>query len=193
MSNLLRPALVMTALMTLLTGLAYPLAMTGVATAIAPEAATGSLITKAGTIIGSALIGQDFTGPGYLHPRPSASSYNAAATGASNLGPTSAALVASVKTHRAAYQTANGQDAPIDAVTASASGLDPDISPDNATAQAGRIAKARGVDPALVQKVIDQATQGRFLSLYGLPRVNVLMTNMALDAALPAVPPVATN
>ncbi len=193
MSNLIRPALVMTALMTLLTGLAYPLAMTGVASAIAPAAATGSLITKDGVVIGSSLIGQDFTNPGYLHPRPSASAFNAAGTGASNLGPASAALVSAVKDRRAAYQAENGQDAPIDAVTTSASGLDPDISPENATAQAARIAKARGVDSALVQKIIDDATQGPFLGLYGLPRVNVLETNMALDAALPPVPPAATN
>ena len=193
MSNLIRPALVMTALMTLLTGLTYPLAMTGIAGVIAPAAATGSLITQNGEVIGSSLIGQDFKSPGYLHPRPSASAYNAASTGASNLGPTSAPLVASVKDRRAAYLAENGQDAPIDAVTASASGLDPDISPENATAQTGRIAEARGVDTALVQKVIDAAIQGRFLGLYGLPRVNVLATNMALDAALPAVLPAAGN
>jgi K+-transporting ATPase ATPase C chain len=193
MSNLLRPALVMTALMTLLTGLAYPLAMTVVANAIAPSAATGSLITKDGVVIGSTLIGQNFTNPGYLHPRPSASDYNAAATGASNLGPTSAALVAAVKDRRAAYLAENGAQAPIDAVTTSASGLDPDISPENATDQAARIAKARGVDAAQVQKIIDDATEGPFLGIYGLPRVNVLETNMALDAALPPVPPAATN
>ena len=193
MSNLIRPAFVMTALMTLLTGLAYPLAMTGVANAIAPAAATGSLITQNGVVIGSPLIGQDFTNPGYLHPRPSASAWNAASTGASNLGPTSAALVASVKDRRAAFQTENGQDAPIDAVTASASGLDPDISPENARAQAARIAKARGVDPTVVLQIIDWATQGRFLGLYGLPRVNVLETNIALDAALPPVPPAPSN
>ena len=185
MLSQLRPALTMMALMTLLTGVAYPLSMTGIAGLVAPDAAAGSLITRDGVVIGSSLIGQDFTQPGYLHPRPSASAYNATGTGASNLGPTSAALVTAVKERQAAYEAAFGVAAPIDAVTTSGSGLDPHISVANATAQATAIATARGVDAAAVQAVIDDATEGRFLGLYGERFVNVLAANLALDAAFP--------
>lgn len=181
----LRPAISLMALFTLLTGLAYPLAMTGVAQGLFPAAANGSLVLQGDRVIGSALIAQPFVGPGYLHPRPSASGWTAAGTGASNLGPTSAALIAEVAERRAAWETLNGQPAPIDAVTASGSGLDPHISPEAAQAQAGRIAAARGADVAAVHALIAGATVGRTLWLYGAPRVNVLETNLALDAAFP--------
>jgi K+-transporting ATPase ATPase C chain len=184
----LRPALSLTLLFTLLTGLAYPLAMTGAAQALFPAAANGSLIETDGTVIGSALIAQPFAGDAWLHPRPSASGWNAAGTGASNLGPTSAALIAQVAERRAAWEAANGTSAPIDAVTASGSGLDPDISVETALAQANRIAAARGADPAAVRDLIEAATEGPFLGLYGESRVNVLLTNIALDEAFPLPP-----
>lgn len=181
----LRPAITLTLGFTLLTGLAYPLAITGAAQALFPAQANGSLIENDGTVVGSALIAQAFTGAGYLHPRPSASDYGATPSGASNLGPTNAALIASVAERRAAYRAENGVDAPIDAVTTSASGLDPDISPENAAAQAARIATARNADPAAVQALIAQHTQMPLLGLYGDPVVNVLQTNLALDASFP--------
>lgn len=181
----LRPAISLTVMFTLLTGLAYPLAMTGAAQALFPAAANGSLVRQGDTVIGSSLVAQAFTGPGYLHPRPSASGWNAAGTGASNLGPTSAALIATVAERRAAWEALNGQPAPIDAVTASGSGLDPHISPEAALAQAERIAAARGADVAAVRALIDGATVGQTLWLYGEHSVNVLETNLALDAAFP--------
>lgn len=181
----LRPAITLTIGLTLLTGLAYPLAMTGLAQALFPGAANGSLITRADAVVGSALVAQPFTGARYLHPRPSASDWNAAGTGASNLGPTSALLVAAVQERRAVWEAANGAAAPIDAVTASGSGLDPHVSPETALAQAGRIAAARGADPAAVRALIAGRVEGRALWLYGEPRVNVLQANLALDAALP--------
>ena len=181
----LRPAITLTALFTLLTGLGYPLAMTGLAQGLFPDAANGSLILQDDTVIGSTLVAQGFTGPGYLHPRPSASGWNAAGTGASNLGPTSAALIETVAARRAAWEALNGQPAPIDAVTASGSGLDPHISPQTALAQAQRIAAARGADVAAVRTLIEGASLGRTLWLFGEPRVNVLETNLALDAAFP--------
>ena len=192
MLNHLRPALVMTLGMTLLTGLAYPLAMTGIAQAIAPQAANGSLISRNGQTVGSALIGQDFAGPAYLHPRPSASGYGAMPSGASNLAPTSAALAAMVADRRAAWERENGTPAPIDTVTASGSGLDPDISPEAARGQAGRIATARGVPVDKVLAILQAQTAGPWLGLYGESRVNVLLTNLALDEALP-LPPAAGN
>lgn len=184
----LRPALALTLFFILLTGLAYPLTMTGVAQTLFPTAANGSLIDRDGTVIGSGLIAQPFVGAAYLHPRPSASAWNAAGTGGSNLGPTSAALVASVTERRSAFAAENDAPAPIDAVTASGSGLDPDISPENALAQAGRIAEARGADPAAVRALIEGAVKGRLFGLYGEPRVNVLAVNMALDASFPLPP-----
>lgn len=186
----LRPALMLTLIFTLLTGFLYPLAITGLAQALFPAAANGSLVTRGGAVIGSALIAQPFTGAGYLHPRPSAAGWNAAGGGGSNLGPTSAALVAAVAARRAAFGAENGAPAPIDAVTASASGLDPDISPANALAQAGRIAAARRADPAAVRALIGAAVKGPLFGLYGAPRVNVLEVNLALDAALPIAPAV---
>jgi K+-transporting ATPase ATPase C chain len=184
----LRPAIALMAFFTLLTGLAYPLIVTGAAQTLFPAAANGSLIEADGSVIGSSLIAQPFAGDAWLHPRPSASDWNAAGTGASNLGPTSAALIATVAERRAAWETANGATAPIDAVTASGSGLDPHISPENAVAQAARIAAARGVDEGAVRAVIEAATEGPFLGLYGEPRVNVLLTNIALDEAFPMPP-----
>lgn len=185
MLNHLRPALALTLIFTALTGFAYPLAMTGAAQTLFPAAANGSLIEREGTVLGSTLIAQPFAGAAYLHPRPSASGWNAAGTGASNLGPTSAALIATVADRRAAWESANGTAAPIDAVTASGSGLDPDVSVANALGQADRIATARGADPAAVRAVIKGAVEPPFLGLYGEARVNVLLTNIALDAAFP--------
>jgi len=184
----LRPAISLTVLFTLLTGVAYPLAMTGIAQLAFPAAANGSLIERDGTVIGSALIAQPFAGAAWLHPRPSASNWNAAGTGASNLGPTSAALIVAVAERRAAWEAENGAAAPIDAVTMSGSGLDPDISPATALAQADRIAAARGADPAAIRALIEGAFQGRTLGLYGEPSVNVLLTNIALDEAFPMAP-----
>lgn len=184
----LRPAIALTLFFTLLTGLAYPLAITGIAQSLFPAAANGSLIERDGITVGSSLIAQPFSGTGYLRPRPSASAWNAAGTGASNLGPTSAALIADVAKRRADWEALNGAPAPIDAVTSSGSGLDPDISPETALAQADRIAAARGADPAAIKALIAGAVQGRTLGLYGEPRVNVLLTNIALDDAFP-IPP----
>ncbi|MBH0239062.1 potassium-transporting ATPase subunit KdpC [Methylobrevis albus] len=184
----LRPAVALTVFFTLLTGLAYPLVMTGAAQAMFPTAANGSLIDRDGTIIGSELIAQPFAGEAWLHPRPSASGWNAAGTGASNLGPTSAALIATVAERRTAWEAANGTAAPIDAITASGSGLDPHISPETALAQAGRIAAVRGAEAGAVRGVIAAGIEGPFLGLYGEPRVNVLLTNIALDAAFPFPP-----
>jgi len=188
----LRPAITLTIGFTLLTGLAYPLAMTGIAQTLFPAAANGSLIIQGDTVIGSTLIGQGFATPSYLHPRPSASGWNAASTGASNLGPTSAALIATVAERRAAWEADNGTPAPIDAVTASGSGLDPDISPETALGQADRIATARAADPAAIRALIEAQVQPAALGLYGEPRVNVLTTNLALDAAFP-LPPAAAG
>ncbi len=184
----LRPAISLTVLFTLLTGVAYPLAMTGIAQLAFPAAANGSLIERDGTVIGSALIAQPFAGAAWLHPRPSASDWNAAGTGASNLGPTSAALIVAVAERRATWEAENGAAAPIDAVTMSGSGLDPDISPATALTQADRIAAARGADPAAIRALIEGAVQGRTLGLYGEPSVNVLLTNIALDEAFPMAP-----
>ncbi|WP_096785900.1 potassium-transporting ATPase subunit KdpC [Rhodobacter sp. CZR27] len=183
----IRPALVMLAAMTLVTGLAYPLAMTGLAAALAPDRAAGSLIRREGQVVGSALIGQAFAQGKYLHPRPSASGWNAAGSSASNLGPTSAALVTAVSERKAAFAAANGAPTPVDAVTTSASGLDPHVSPETALAQATRIATSRGVDPVAVRRLIEARIEPPLLGLWGLPRVNVLAVNLALDAELPAL------
>jgi K+-transporting ATPase ATPase C chain len=192
MLNHLRPALVLLALMTLLTGLAYPLAMTGIATTLLPDRARASLIARDGVIVGSRRVAQGFAAPGYFHPRPSAVDYDAAASGASNLGPTSATLIAAIAERTAAYQSENGVDtAPIDAVTSSGSGLDPDISLADAVAQTPRVAAARGVKAEEVAAIIDREAQGRLLGVFGTPRVNVLVLNLALDEAfpLPSAPP----
>lgn len=185
----IRPAIVATLFFTLLLGVGYPLLVTGVAKVAFPAQAGGSLIRKDGRVIGSALIGQGFTRPEYLHPRPSAAGangYDPTASGGTNLGPLNPALFKQVKAAAEAIRgDAPGTPIPPDAVTSSASGLDPDVSPANAARQAGRIAAARGAAPAEVQKIIDAYTQGRWLGVFGQPRVNVLQTNLALDAALP--------
>lgn len=185
----LRPALVSMGLFTALLGLAYPLAVTGVAQAAFPDQANGSLVRDAkGTVIGSTLIGQPFAAAKYLHPRPSAagSGYDASASSGSNMGPMNEALAQRVKTDADALRAENpGAVIPADAVTTSGSGLDPDISPDYARLQAARIAKARGVPTARVEAVIDAHVQGQLLGFIGQPRVNVLAVNRALDARAP--------
>lgn len=184
----LRPAVSMILIFTAVTGVAYPLAVTGAAQALFPTAANGSLIEKNGTVVGSSLIAQPFAEPGYLHPRASASGWNAAGTGATNLGPTSAALIAQTAEARAAWEALNGAPAPIDAVTTSGSGLDPHISPESAFGQVERIAQARGADPFAVRELITAHVEAPVLGLYGLARVNVLETNLALDAVFPIAP-----
>lgn len=184
----IRPPLSMLAILTALTGLAYPLAMTGLAEVLIPRTAEGSLIERDGHIVGSALIGQAFTDAAYLQPRPSATGYNAAASGATNLAPSNAKLVADVAARTRAFARDNGVAPPIDAVTSSASGLDPDVSPENALSQAARIAEARGVDPAAVRRLIANQVRGRWLGIFGQQRINVLAFNLALDADLPGAP-----
>ncbi|MFI8683726.1 potassium-transporting ATPase subunit KdpC [Brevundimonas diminuta] len=188
MLNYIRPAIVMIALFTGVLGVGYPLAVTGVAQAAFSDQANGSLVRdKAGQVVGSALVGQTFAAPGYLHPRPSAAGdgYDAAASSGSNLGPLNPDLIARVKTDADALQSEAGVKAiPADAVTASASGLDPHISPAYAELQAARIAKARGVGEGQVREVIRQHVEGRTFGVLGQPRVNVLLTNQALDARL---------
>lgn len=186
----IRPAIVMIALFTLILGVAYPLAVTGIAQAAFPAQANGSLVRNGdGQIVGSSLIGQSFAGAGYLHPRPSAAGdgYNAAGSSGSNLGPLNEDLKTRVAESTVAIRIEDGAGAiPADAVTTSASGLDPDISPAYARLQAGRIARARGVSVEEVQKVINRHTQGPLLGFIGQPHVNVLMTNRAIDARFPA-------
>jgi len=186
MLNHIRPAVVMIALFTGVLGVAYPLAVTGVAQAAFPEQANGSLVRdKAGQVVGSALIGQSFAAPGYLHPRPSAAGagYDASASSGANLGPLSPDLIARVKTDADALRAeTGGAVVPADAVTTSASGLDPHISPAYARLQIARIASARGVGEAQVREVIEQHVEGRTFGVLGQPRVNVLLTNRALDA-----------
>ncbi len=185
----IRPALVSMGLFTALLGLAYPLAVTGVAQAAFPAQANGSLVRDAkGVVVGSALIGQAFAQPDYLHPRPSAAGtgYDASASSGSNMGPLNETLAARVKTDANALRAENpGAAIPADAVTTSASGLDPDVSPAYARFQAPRIAKARGVPPAQVEAVIDAQVEDRLLGFIGQPRVNVLAVNRALDARFP--------
>lgn len=191
MKNQLRPALVSVTLFALLTGLLFPALITGIASVAFPSQAHGSLIVgKDGKVVGSALIGQPFAGPEFFHPRPSAagSGYDAASSGGTNLGPTSDKLLKGIGDLASAYRTENGlaKDAPIpaDAVTRSASGLDPHISPENARLQAARVAKARGKSIEEIQKLVDAHTEGRTFGILGDPRVNVLLLNQALQGGI---------
>lgn len=182
----LRPAFVMLGLMVGLTGLAYPLAMTGFAQAVFPEQANASLIERDGQIVGSALVAQDFTAEHYFHPRPSAADFDATASDATNFGPTNAELIADVFARAEAFRAAHDVSVvPIDAVTASGSGLDPHISLQNARLQAGRVAGARGVEPRAVLDLINAHAETPWLGLFGTDRVNVLLLNLALDDTMP--------
>jgi K+-transporting ATPase ATPase C chain len=192
-----RPALVLLLLFTALTGLAYPLAVTGVAALALPFQAAGSLIFRDGKLVGSALIGQNFASANYFQPRPSATStpdpndatktvdapYNASNSSGSNLGPTSKALIDRVSAAADAKRADGWRNPlPADALTTSASGLDPDISPQNALAQVAGVAKARGLDEAKVRALVVAQERNRWLGVIGEPRVNVLALNLALDA-----------
>src|ERR1700742_2795826 len=194
----IRPAILVLVVLTLITGLAYPLAITAIAGVIFPKQAEGSLIERNGQVVGSALIGQEFKSDKYFHGRPSATvapdpndstktvsaPYNAANSGGSNLGPTSKALSDRLKEDVDKLKAENpSQPVPVDLVTTSGSGLDPDISPDAALFQVPRVAKIRNLPEEAVRKLVEQQTQGRLAGLLGEPRVNVLALNLALDAA----------
>ncbi|MGB9151874.1 MAG: potassium-transporting ATPase subunit KdpC [Alphaproteobacteria bacterium] len=191
----IRPAIAFTLLMTLLTGILYPFAMTGVSQMLFPHQANGSLIKQNGKVIGSSLIGQNFTSDKYFHSRPSATTtadpndatktipapYNAANSGGSNLGPTSQSLIDGVKATAQQLHAENAAPIPVDLVTASGSGLDPDITPAAAQFQIPRIAKSRNMPEAKVASLLDQLTQPRTFGILGEPTVNVLKINLALD------------
>ncbi len=184
----LRPAIVLLVLLSAVTGIAYPLLVTGIAQVVFPWQANGSLIVKDGKTVGSALIGQPFDDPKYFWGRPSATSpfpYNAGASSGSNLSPTNPDLVKTVQGRVDALRAAdpgNTAPVPVDLVTASGSGLDPHISPAAALYQLSRVAKARGLAPDVVGQLVEQHTQGRFLGVLGEPGVNVLTLNLALDS-----------
>jgi K+-transporting ATPase ATPase C chain len=196
MSREIRPAIVVLVALTLITGLVYPLAITGIAQVIFPHQANGSLVERDGKVIGSELIGQNFTSDKYFHGRPSATTapdpkdasktiaapYNAANSGASNLGPSNKALVDRVKGDIATLQKENpGKAVPIDLVTTSGSGLDPDISPEAALFQVPRVAKARNLPEDRLRQLVEDKTEGRWFGILGEPRVNVLQLNLAID------------
>ena len=197
MLSQIRPAIVMTVLLTLITGILYPLAMTGIGQAVFPAQASGSLIEKDGKVIGSSLIGQNFTADKYFHGRPSATTdtdpndstktiaapYNADNSGGSNLGPTSKALIDRMKGDVDTLKKESDKPIPVDLVTTSASGLDPDITPAAAEFQIDRVAKARGLTPDVVRTLVQQNTEGRTFGVLGEVRINVLKLNLALDAA----------
>ncbi|MDP3166790.1 MAG: potassium-transporting ATPase subunit KdpC [Hydrogenophaga sp.] len=186
-----RPALVLFAVLSLVTGLLYPFFVTGAAQTVFPAQANGSLIQRNGQAIGSELIGQSFSQPGHFWSRPSATgptAYNAAASGGSNLGPSSPVLAEAVKARIEALRAADPGDAmpvPVDLVTASASGLDPHISLAAARYQVPRVARVRGLAPEAVNRLVDQHTEGAWLGFMGEPRVNVLALNLSLEAARP--------
>lgn len=198
----MRPLLTITVTLLLITAVIYPLAVFGAGQLVFHRQANGSIIAIDGIPVGSSLIGQAFTEPQYFHPRPSAAAYDAAASTGSNLGPTSALLingvhnaadpaqdVAGIKDRVAAFRKENGLSAdvkvPADAVTASASGLDPDISPATARLEVARVARARGATVADIRALVDQYTEGALLGFIGQPRVNVLKLNLALDKRFP--------
>ena len=188
MKNLLRPAIVLFILLTAITGVAYPLLITAIAQTAFPEEANGSVIVKDGKQIGSSLIGQSFSDPAYFWGRPSATAptpYNGAASGGSNLGPLNPALAESVKGRIEALKTADPENKlpiPADLVTASASGLDPHISPAAAEYQIERIARARQLEPAQIKTLVTRYTEDRQWGIFGAPRINVLALNLALDS-----------
>jgi len=188
----LKPAILITILFTLLTGILYPLAVTGVAQLAFPHQANGSLVPASGKKVGSSLIAQNFTKPEYFHPRPSAAGdkgYDPTSSGAANLGPTNPALADRLKKDVAAFRKDNPDftgPIPADAITTSGSGLDPDISPANAMAQLPRVAKARNTSPDRIAGIVTAHTQGRQFGFLGDPRVNVLELNLAVDEAFPS-------
>ncbi|QGW84540.1 potassium-transporting ATPase subunit KdpC [Variovorax paradoxus] len=190
MNNIVRPALVLFTLLSALTGLVYPLAVTGAAKALFPSQAAGSLVVQGGTVVGSSLIGQNFSDPKHFWGRPSATAprpYNASASGGSNLGPLNPALADAVKARVEALHAAdpgNTAPVPVDLVTASSSGLDPDISPAAAQYQAARVARVRGVPVEQINALIEKNTQGALWGVLGESRVNVLALNLALDASM---------
>lgn len=186
----LKPAILITIVFTVLTGILYPLAVTGIAQMAFPHQADGSIVTVNGKDVGSALIAQNFTRPEYFHPRPSAASdkgYDPTSSSASNLGPTNPALADRLKKDAAAFRKDNPDytgPIPADAITASGSGLDPEISPANAAAQTARVAEARHVSQDRIAQIVAAHTEGRQFGFLGEPRVNVLELNMALDQTL---------